>query len=213
MHTLFRQARNLGGGGLHVPPWHQHQRNEAARRSVAPVVQMPVVVGLDRGQGHCAIRMILETLTGKTRERREAQGTEHAVSVHVVNTIRHAPGAAAHLVIAQRLHAVLFFWSANYRVQAHVAGGLLFENPHIAFAALDDMGLAPFEALRHVASKGVWWLDGMVINADENEIFNLHCSSPSQMGSLLCSKHRTRCDQIKHRSPLCSNTILRANTS
>ncbi|MNN47519.1 hypothetical protein D3C81_1619430 [compost metagenome] len=73
MHAQLGHAHDLSGGGLHVPPRHQHQRNEATRRGIAPVVQMPVVVGLDGCEGNRAIGMYLEALTGKTGEGREAQ--------------------------------------------------------------------------------------------------------------------------------------------
>jgi hypothetical protein len=49
----------------------------------------------------------LEALAGKAREGREAQRAEHAVGVHVVHAGLDVPGATAHLLVAQRLHAVL----------------------------------------------------------------------------------------------------------
>ena len=73
VHALFGQTLDFGSSGFHVPPRHDHQRNEAAWRSVAPVVQMPVVVGLDGRHRHVAISVYLETLPGKAREGGEAQ--------------------------------------------------------------------------------------------------------------------------------------------
>ncbi|MNF85122.1 hypothetical protein D3C84_675080 [compost metagenome] len=184
MHTLLGQALDFSGGGLHVPPGHQHQRDETTRRGIAPVMQVPVVVGLDRRQGYRTVGMHLETLASKAGESRKAQRTEHAIGVHVIDTVADVPGATAHLVVAQRLHAVLLLGPADHRIEAHVAGSLLLENPYITLSALDDMRLASLEAGRHVASKGIWRLDCVIIDADENQIFNLHCCFPLRlMGS------------------------------
>ncbi|MNH04033.1 hypothetical protein D3C79_633090 [compost metagenome] len=174
MHALPCQALDFSGGGLHVPPRYDHQRDETARSGVAPVVQVPVVIGLDCSQRHGAVAVHLKALPGKTREGGEAQGAQYAVSVHVVDTVLDVPGATTHLVVAQRLHAVFLFRPADYRVQAHVAGGLLFEHPDVALAFLDHMRLAPLEAGRHMAGKGIGRLNRVVIDTDENQIFNFH---------------------------------------
>jgi len=73
VHTLSGQTFDFGSRGFHVPPRHDHQRNETAWRSVAPIVQMPVVVGLDGRHRHVSVSVYLETLSGKTRKGGEAQ--------------------------------------------------------------------------------------------------------------------------------------------
>ncbi|MNQ06009.1 hypothetical protein D3C85_187520 [compost metagenome] len=146
-------------------------------------MQVPVVVGLNGGQGHGAVWVVLEALAGEAGEGRETQRTENAVGVHVVDTVHDAPGTTAHLVVAQRLHAVFLFRATDHGIEAHVTGGLLLEHPDVAFVTLDHMRLASFEARRHMAGKGIWRLNRVIIDADENQIFNLHCFSPSLSGS------------------------------
>src|SRR5690606_32526615 len=119
MYTLFSQTLDFGSRSLHVPPRHQHQRNETARCSIAPVMQVPVVVGLNRSQGHSTVGMRLKALTSKAGESRKAKRTQYTVGVHVIDTVADAPSATAHLLVPQRLHAVFLFGPANYRVQAH----------------------------------------------------------------------------------------------
>ncbi len=174
VHALLGHAPDLGGRRLHVPPGRQHQRHEAAGRGVAPVVQVPVVVGLDGGQRHAAVGVALEALPGETRERREAQGAQHAVGIHVIHARLDIPGAAAHVLVAERLHAVFLFRAAYDRIQAHVAGGLFLEHPHVAPAAFDNLGFPALVLGRHVAGEGVRRLDRVVVYADENEVFQFH---------------------------------------
>src|SRR5690606_21930792 len=85
----------------------------------------------------------------------------------------------AHLLIGERLHAVLLFRPPNHRVQPHITGSLLLEHPDVATMAVLDLGLAPLEFSRHMAVEGAPRLDGMVVDADKNEIFKLHFVSPS----------------------------------
>ena len=174
VHTQLGHARHFGGGGGHVEPGHHHQRNEAARRGIAPVVHMPVVVGLDRGQGNRTVVVGLEALAGKAGEGREAQRAEHAIGVHVVHAGLDVEGAAAHLLVAERLHAVFIFRPADHRVQAHVAGGALFEDPDVAAILLHDLGLAALELGRHVAREGIRRLDRVVVDADKDQVFQFH---------------------------------------
>src|SRR5690606_8931933 len=119
----------------------QHQRDETAWRGIAPVVQVPVVVGLDRRQGYVTVRVVLEVLAGKAGEGGEADRAEDTVGAHVVDACLDVPGATAHVLVAQRLHAVLLLGPAHHRVEAHVAGGLAFEYPDVATAVLLDARL------------------------------------------------------------------------
>ncbi|MNR10053.1 hypothetical protein D3C85_1262830 [compost metagenome] len=166
VHAKFRQARDFRGSGLHVPPGHQHQGDKTPRCDVTPVVQVPVVVGLDRRQGHGSVRVILEALAGEAGKGREAQRAEDAVGAHVVDPRLDVPGAAAHLLVTQRLHAVFLFRPADHGIEAHIAGGLLLEYPDVAPSMLFDMWLTALEALRHVPVEGSGRFDSVVVDAD-----------------------------------------------
>src|SRR6202012_3282447 len=118
---------------------------------------------------HAAIRIALKALTGKARESREAQRTEDAVGVHVVDAGLDVPGTATHMFVAERFHSVLFLRPADHGIEAHVAGGFFFEFPNIAATALHDFRLAALIFGGHVACEGVRRLDRVIVYADENE--------------------------------------------
>jgi hypothetical protein len=177
MHTLLGQALDFRRRRLHVEPRSHHQGNEAARCSVAPIVQMPVVVGLDGCERDTAVFVALKPLSRKTREGREADRTQNAIGIHVIDTGLDVPGAAAHLFVAQRLHAVFLFGAADHRVQAHVTRGFFLEHPDVATFVVLDAGLAPLVLRGHMAGECIGWLDGVIVNADEDEIFQFHLVS------------------------------------
>ena len=108
------------------------------------------------------------------RESRETQGAEHTVGVHVFDTGLDVPGAAAHLLVGKRLHAVFLLRAANHRIEAHVAGGLLFKNPDVTPAQLLHLRLTALEFGRHVTIEGAARLNGVVVDANENQIFQFH---------------------------------------
>ena len=174
MHAEGGHALDFGGGGLHVPPRHDHDRDEAARRGIAPVMKMPVVVRLDCGQADGLVRHDLETLAGKTGKRRKAQRTEHAIGVHVFDARLDIPGSAAHLLVRERLHAVLFLRPADHGVQAHVTGRALFENPDVAAIDVFHLRLAALVLGRHVAIERTARFNHMIVDTDENQIFQFH---------------------------------------
>ena len=66
--TPRRVAADLGGGQLRAPQRHDDQRDEAAARVAAPLVDHPVVVGPHAGEGQFVIAGLGEGLAAEPGE-------------------------------------------------------------------------------------------------------------------------------------------------
>ena len=96
-HAAGRVAPHLGGGELGVPQRDEAQRDEPAPAAAAPLLDHPVVVGLDAEQGELLVLAPQEDLPAEARVVREAQLGLDAVEVHVGEARRRAassPGAS-----------------------------------------------------------------------------------------------------------------------
>ena len=179
MGALGRAAPYLGGQDLGVPDGRDRARDEAARVGAAPLVDVPVVVGADHGQGHVLVLGAGEELPAELREGREAQRAEDAVGVHVVDPLVDVPATGPDLVERGGLHAVLFLRPTGHGVERDVAElGPLVEprarpvGPgHELRCQVDVLRREP--ALEHVGR-----LDQVVVHADQDQVIYIHQKPP-----------------------------------
>lgn len=84
-------------------------------------------------------------------------------------------GIVVYLFVVQWFYFVFFFGLVDYGIEIYVVCGLFFEYLDVMFVVFDDMRFVFFEVFWYVVSEGIWWFDCVVIDIDENQIFNFYC--------------------------------------
>ncbi|CAB4836652.1 unannotated protein [freshwater metagenome] len=97
--AAFYLARNRG----RVPQRHDDERDEAAGRGGAPLVDHPVVVGLHAEERELLVLGLVEDLPAEARERREAQRREDVAGVHVLDAGLDVVAPGQHVGIGDRV--------------------------------------------------------------------------------------------------------------
>ena len=174
--ALLGDAVDLRRHQVGVPDGHDGQRHEAAGVRAAPLVDVPVVVALQQTQTEVAVGGAAEQLPAEAGHRREAHRAEHAVDVHVAHALVDVVRALADLVERGGLEAVLLGRTAGDRVEPDVGDGGALELPHVGvhLVDVDHAGRALEVGLRHVALPHVGRLDDVVVDADEDEVVQVH---------------------------------------
>ncbi|MNT27906.1 hypothetical protein D3C72_1635580 [compost metagenome] len=93
-HTL-----GLGNGGIDVMARQDRQRDEAPRRTAAPFVDVPVVVGAYHGVGQRPVLRIEEEAARECRECGKANRCERAIDIHVLDPFGNLIRALADLAV------------------------------------------------------------------------------------------------------------------
>ena len=92
---FLADAVHLGHRGVDVPHGDDAERDEAARVGPAPLVDGPVVVGLEHDERDLLVARLGERPGVPAGHGREAHGAEHAVGVHVAHPLVHVEAARA----------------------------------------------------------------------------------------------------------------------
>jgi hypothetical protein len=176
--TELGDAADLCGRILGRPDHALGHRDEAIRVRAAPLVDVPVVVGVDERLGEVLVGVGVEQPPAEARHRREAHRAEHARSVHVLDALVDVVAARAHLLEGSRLHAVLLLGTTRHGVQADVRDRVSVEGPHIvAGLGANDLGRLGLPLRRQVLVEHVRRLAEVVVDADEDHVFELHGGS------------------------------------
>ena len=110
-------------------------------------------------------------------KRREAHRTQQAVGVHVLDAIVDVVATGPHVVERLRIHRVLLGRTARDRIQPDVRQLLVLERPHIDATLLaDELRRARRVLVGESTLEEVGRLHHMVIDADENEVFQPHAN-------------------------------------
>ena len=180
MAALGRGAPHLGGGELGVPQHRQRHRDEPVGVRAAPLVDVPVVVGLHHCEGEVLVGRGREQPPGEARERREVERAEHAARVHVLHAFVDVPAPAAHLLVRHRLDAVLLTRSAGDRVEPHVGHRLAVEHPDVvADVGVHDLRGPVAVAIGDVGVEQRGRLDEVVVDAHQDQCIGVHAESSS----------------------------------
>ena len=180
--ALGRDAMDLVGAELRVPQHRQRHRDDATGIRAGPLVDVPVVVGLDGRQREILVRTSSEQPAGEGRERREAHAREHATRAHVLHALVDVVAAGPHLLEGGGVDAVLLGGPAGDGVQPDVRDRLTVEGPYVVtvFGAFDPR--RPVGVLRrHPAFEHVRRFDDVVVHADEDHLVDVHGLLPSEI--------------------------------
>ena len=181
-------ADDLLGGQLGVPQRDDREREELAVGVAAPLLDHPVVVGVDARLAELAVLGLGEGLAAEAGERREAQRRLHVVHLHVLDPGLGVVATGAHLVVgdgrgghvvaveADRGHVALVDVDEVLVDPAVGLGAVGVEGllvlaaagvAHVADAAALDLGAAVAELLGQPGLPEVRRLDDVVVDADD----------------------------------------------
>ncbi len=177
--ALGGAALHLLGGQRRVPHRDEDQGDVTARRRGAPLLDHPVVVGLQAHEAEVPVARLHEELPAEARDRREAQRSEDPGAVHVLDARLRVVTAGAHLGVGHRLGAELLLLLAGHGAEPRARVALAVVDPEL-HVALDHLVGRPVAVLRrHAVDPEVRWLQDVVVHRDEpvQRQFGRHCPS------------------------------------
>ncbi len=175
MHALLGNPSHLFGALLGVPDHRDRHRDEAGRVGAAPLVDVPVVVGLHQRDREVVV-FGGEQPPGEAGERREADRRQDAAGVHVLDPLVDVVTTRADLVEALRLEPVLLFRATGDRVERDVGDDGVAELPGVRAVLVVHQARGVVDVLlRQVVLEHVGRLDGVVVDADQNHVVFVHC--------------------------------------
>ncbi len=177
MDALLGDPVHLLRHPLRIPDRRGGERDEPARMGAAPLLDVPVVVGLEQGAPEVFVIGAGEQLPGEAGDRAEAHGSEHAIGIHVLDPLVHVEAPGPHLRPRRRLEPVLVRRSAGHRVEADVHHLCAEELPDLGAIRLDHVarGLIP-DLRRGPPFEQMRWLHHMVVHAHQDQVVDLHAA-------------------------------------
>jgi hypothetical protein len=131
-HAAVGVAPHLVGRQRRVPQRDERERDEPPAAGTAPLVDHPVVVGLDAQQGEVLVAGFEERLAAEAREAREAQRGLDVVYVHVREPGLRLPAPAPHLVVGDGDDLHLVAGEAGRGRQSGLGDLLVLVDPPVA---------------------------------------------------------------------------------
>jgi hypothetical protein len=156
-HAPLRVAPHLLGGQLGVPQRNEGERDEPALGlGPAPLLDHPVVVGLDAEQPELLVLGLGEGLAAEPGEGREAERRLEVVDVHVLEAGLDRVGAGAHVLVGDALHGHLVAGHARPPSRPAAAGASGPRSTTSRWAALGtglDLELAADELISGIGAR------------------------------------------------------------
>ncbi|CAA0118253.1 Uncharacterised protein [Mycolicibacterium vanbaalenii] len=183
VHSALGVAAHLSRTGLGVPDHRQRHRDESRRVGPAPLLDMPVVVGLHQRQAELGV-LGGEQPAGEPREGRKAHRAEDAAGIHVLDPLIDLPTPRPDLVEPLGFQAVLLLGPTRHRIERHVRDHHIPELPRVGPIGVvhQPRGLVQV-LLRQVVLEHVRWLDDVVVHADQDHVVLVHDDSFRPHGS------------------------------
>ena len=174
VHAALGVATNLGRARLGVPDHRKRHRDEARRVLAAPLLDMPVVVGLHQRQAELRI-LRREQPAREAGERREAHGAEDPARVHVLDALVDVPAPRPDLVEALGLQPVLLLRPPRHGVQRDVGDHHVTELPGVAAVRVVHQPRGVVDVfLGQVILEHVRRFDDVVVDADQDHVLFVH---------------------------------------
>ena len=173
--ALGGEPLHLGRGFVHVEERQDPARDEAIGIRAAPLVDVPVVVGLDHHEVDVAVGPGVEHLAGEAGQVREVQARELAAGRHVAHALVHVVATGPHVLVAHRIDVEHLRCLARDRVQAEVPAAQVAVVPlERAAGFLHDARRLIAVARRDVCGEHVGRFADVVVDRDQDEIVGVH---------------------------------------
>ncbi len=160
---------------VHVPDRQDGLGDEPPRVGTAPVVDVPVVVGLQHDEGQVFVLRLLERATAEAGHAGETHGRQHSVPVHVTYPLVDVVGAGTHLGMSGRVESPLLLRPGHHRVEPDHRHLLVLVDPLVLalFVVHDVRGLVHV-AGRQVSLEHVRRLNDVIVDADQDHVVRVH---------------------------------------
>jgi hypothetical protein len=142
-----------------------------------PLVNHPVVVGLDAEESQFLVGRLVKRLPAEPGERREAQGGEDAVAVHVLQSGERVITSRAHVLVTHRGRGELLLLPAGGGREADSGETPPLVDPGFPLIVRDDVGGGLLEALGDAVLPDARWLDHVVVNGNQPVQAVVHAST------------------------------------
>jgi hypothetical protein len=177
--SLVGEAPDLLCRLLDVEVREDPARDEPVGMRAAPLVDVPVVVGLDHHEVDLGIGTLVEHLPGEPRPVREVEAREITAGRHVEDAGVDLVAPRTHLVVRDRIDVEVLGRLARHRVEAEVAALHVAVPPLLAAGVVgDDTRRELAVLLRHVAVEHVGRLAYVVVDTDEDHVVGTHGGAP-----------------------------------
>ena len=174
VHATLGVAAHLLGARFGVPDDRQAHRDEAGRILLAPLLDVPVVVGLQQRQAEVGV-LGGEQPAREAGERREADRAEDAAGVHVLDPLVDLVATGPDLVEALRLEAVLLLRPPGHRVERDIGDHHIAELPGVAAVRVVHQPRRIVDVLLlQVVLEHVRRFDDVVIDTDQDHVVLVH---------------------------------------
>ncbi len=185
VHPTLGVTPDLRRARFGIPDHRQRHRDEPRRIGTAPLLDVPVVVGLHQRQGELVV-LSGEQPAREPRERRETHRAQNAPGVHVLDPFVDLVTTRPDLVQTLRLQPVLLLGPARDRVQRNIGDHDVAELPGIRTIGVVHQPRRLIQIfLLQMIPEHIRRLDDVIINADQDHVFFIHHFSfrhPSAVG-------------------------------
>ncbi len=169
--ALGRHPAHLGHHRIHVPDRSDRQRNEPSRMGAAPLVHVPVVVGLEHDERQLLVLRLLEPAATEPRKAGEAHGGKNAVAVHVSYPFVDEVGSGPHFGERARIESPLLFRPRHGGIEAEDAEHLALEFPMLLAVGFAHQARGAVAILRRkVVREQIRRLNRVVVDAQNDHV-------------------------------------------
>ena len=180
---------HLVGHELRIPDRREGEGDHPSWIGPAPLVDVPVVVPTHHGDSEILVLGTSEVLAAELRKGREVHRRHDAVGVHIADAFVDVEAPRSHLAEARRFRTVLVRRASGDGVEADVGGPLALELPRIGpVVARDHLRRAVLPLGRDVTVEHVRWFDDVIVDRDEDEIFDPHHVPPCSTSAHLMTR-------------------------
>ena len=178
--ALLGDPLDLRDREVDVPHRDDAERDEAAGVLGAPLVDDPVVVGLEHHQRQLLVARLGERARVEAGHGREAHRREHAVGVHVAHALVDVPATGAQLGERAGVEAPLLTRPTHGGGHAEGRrGALTLERPLVdALRVADDLRRLVEPLGGQVVLVHVGRLDHVVVDAHQDHVVHTHVRAP-----------------------------------
>ena len=174
---------------VHVPEREDGLRNEPSWIGSAPLIDVPIVVGLQHDEGQILVLSLLERATAKAGHAGETHGRQHAVPIHVTHPLVDVVGTGTHLGVSGRVESPLLLRPRNHGIEPHHRHLLVLVDPLVhALVVVHDVGGFVDVAGGNVFPEHVRGLNDVIVDADQNHVIRLHGVLLTRLSRVPCRR-------------------------
>jgi hypothetical protein len=174
---------DLVGGFFDIEQREDAAWDESARVLAAPLINVPVVIGLDHYLVQVVIGSPVEYLPGESRKVWKVQARELAAGIHVPHSFVNVITARSHFVVAAGVDVEEFRGLAGHSVETQIATFDIAVPPLLDSELVGSNFGRPIKVFRRdVVLEHILGLGNMVVDTDQYQVIRAHLGPPYVIG-------------------------------